>query len=201
MTVRDFMSRIFYGLVIVLSFLSVAELFISQAQTTKPLKSNQKGEVKMDFKLESPVFSNGSMIPEKYSCDGEDISPVVEWKNVPEGTQSLALIMDDPDAPAGIWVHWVIYDIPPSNNRLPENVSKKDIKLSGTLSGALQGTNSWGNTGYGGPCPPRGVHRFFFKLYALDTLLKQENLNKKKLLDAMKNHILAQTELMGKYQR
>jgi Raf kinase inhibitor-like YbhB/YbcL family protein len=201
MIVEDLMSRIFYRIVIILSFFYAMELFMVQAQTAKPLKLNQKGEVKMNFKLESPVFSDGSMIPEKYSCDGEDISPVVEWKNVPPGTQSLALIMDDPDAPAGIWVHWVIYDISPSSNRLPENVSKKDKELSSTLSGALQGTNSWGKTGYGGPCPPRGVHRYYFKLYALDTLLKQENLNKEKLLGAMKNHVLAQTELMGKYQR
>ncbi len=155
----------------------------------------------MDFLLESPVFENGGMIPEKYSCDGENISPPLEWKHSPSGTKSLALICDDPDAPAHVWVHWVVYDIPASASRLTENINKKEKKLAAPLEGALQGVNSSGKTGYSGPCPPGGTHRYFFKLYALDTVLKKENLDKVQLLNAMKGHVLEETELMGKYQR
>jgi len=144
--------------------------------------------------LESSAFSAGNNIPKKYSCDGDDISPPLEWTNIPAGTQSFALIFDDPDAPNGTWVHWLIYNLPKTLSSLPENASLP--------SGAQLGQNSWGRTDYGGPCPPSGTHRYFFKLYALDTSL---NLNspsdKQTLLDAMAGHMLGKAELMGTFTR
>ncbi len=122
--------------------------------------------------------------------------------NPPPTTKSFALICDDPDAPVGVWVHWIIYNIPATVSRLPENVDKKQKVLGGELSGALQGINSWNRIGYGGPCPPPGApHRYFFKLYALDIQITKEGMDKKKLLAAMEGHILAEAQLMGTYQR
>lgn len=152
----------------------------------------------MSIELSSPAFAHGDAIPATYSCDGEDISPPLQWQNVPEGTESLALIMDDPDAPRGMWVHWVLYDIPPETSELPENVTPAD-SLPG---GGSQGNSSWNRVGYGGPCPPRGSHRYFFKLYALDTSLNLDpGATKEQLLAAMEGHILAQGELVGTYAR
>lgn len=148
----------------------------------------------MSIGLTSPVFKNGEAIPQKYSCDGEDISPPLHWDNVPAGTTSLALILDDPDAPRGTWVHWVLYNIPPDTNDLPENVAPVD-SLPG---GGSQGNNSWKRVGYGGPCPPGGTHRYFFKIYALDTLLNLDaGATKEDVLRAIEGHILAQGQLMG----
>jgi Raf kinase inhibitor-like YbhB/YbcL family protein len=164
---------------------------------------NHKTEVgKMNFTLQCPSFKDGEPIPEKFSCDGQDFSPALKWENPPPGTRSFALICDDPDAPVGIWVHWVIYNLPGSVSSLPENVDKKQKVLSGTLQGAIQGVNSWNRLGYGGPCPPPGSpHRYYFKLYALDIQITREGLDKKGLLSAMENHILGETQLMGRYQR
>ncbi len=120
----------------------------------------------MAFELYSPAFSKNQMIPEKYTCDGEDISPPLEWRNIPANTKSLALIMDDPDAPVGLWVHWVVYNIPTEIQSLPENIAKKE-KIIINQKEMTQGKNSWNKIGYGGPCPPDKVHRYFFKLYAL----------------------------------
>ncbi len=148
----------------------------------------------MSFALTSPVFGNEEGIPVKYTCDGPDISPPLRWSNPPANTQSLALIMDDPDAPAGVWVHWVIFNLPPDTTELPENAALP--------AGSQEGQNSWQRTGYGGPCPPRGTHRYFFKLYALDTTLSLDSgTAKDQLLQAMEGHILAQAELMGTYSR
>lgn len=153
----------------------------------------------MAFELKSPAFALGGDIPKKFTCDGPDLSPALGWGDPPAGTQSISLIMDDPDAPVGTWVHWVLYDLPASTRELPEGVAKKD-----TLeSGARQGRNDFGKLGYGGPCPPPGKpHRYFFKLYALDakTNLKS-GASKADLEKAMKGHILAQAELMGRYKR
>lgn len=150
------------------------------------------------FALTSPVFTHESPIPDKYTCDGEDISPPLRWSDPPAATQSFALIMDDPDAPAGTWVHWVLYNLPAESRTLPEAIPA-EAQLS---DGSRHGKNSWRRFGYGGPCPPGGTHRYFFKLYALDTSLALEgDVTKERLLQAMEGHILAQTELMGTYKR
>lgn len=154
--------------------------------------------VTMAIEFSSSAFEDGAAIPKKYSCDGEDISPALSWDNLPAGTESLALIMDDPDAPRGTWVHWVVYDIPPESAGFPE-----DVPATGEApGGGKQGNNSWKRSGYGGPCPPGGTHRYFFKLYALDTVLGLETgVTKDRLLKAMEGHVLDQAQLMGTFSR
>lgn len=143
------------------------------------------------MQLTSPAFAHESSIPLLYTCDGQDRSPKLAWTDPPENTQSFALIVDDPDAPNGDWVHWVLFNIPSNARELPEG---------GTLG--TSGNNSWGKIGYNGPCPPNGTHRYFFKLYALDTILDlPEGASKADILAAMKGHILEQAELMGRYAR
>ena len=152
----------------------------------------------MELKIKSSAFNEGDMIPKKYTCDGADISPPLAWDAVPMNTKSVALISDDPDAPVGIWVHWVIYNIPPTIKELPENIPPHNT----IENGAQQGTNDFRLIGYGGPCPPRGTHRYYLKLYALDKVLDSEpGLTKAHLLKAMEGHIVAQGQLMGRYQR
>lgn len=153
----------------------------------------------MSFSLQSSAFSQGAGIPRKFTCDGPDLSPAFSWTEPPAGTRSLALIADDPDAPVGVWVHWVLYDLPGTARELTEGVAKQDV----LGNGALQGHNDFGRIGYGGPCPPPGkAHRYFFKLYALDapTGLKP-GASKAELEQAMKGHVLAEAELMGRYKR
>ncbi len=152
----------------------------------------------MGFELRSPAFGYGDEIPRRYTCDGQEVSPPLEWSEPPAGTESFALICDDPDAPMGTWVHWVLYDLPGDARGLPEAVpSEKELP-----DGAKSGKNSWGKYGYGGPCPPSGVHRYFFRLYALDTKLGEgPGLKASQLVRAMKGHVLAVAELMGKYRR
>jgi Raf kinase inhibitor-like YbhB/YbcL family protein len=148
----------------------------------------------MAFELTSPAFAPGQPIPAKYTCDGQDISPPLQWHDAPQGTQSFALIMDDPDAPAGDWVHWLLFNLPADLRELPENAALPQ--------GSQEGKNSWGRFEYGGPCPPRGTHRYFFKLYALNTTLDRATGNSKaQLLKAMERQTLAQAELMGIYTR
>jgi len=150
------------------------------------------------MKLTSSAFAEGAMIPAQYSCDGQDISPPLAWTDLPGGAKSLALICDDPDAPVGTWVHWVAFNLPPDMTGLPEAVAA-DKSLRG---GGVQGTNSWRRIGYGGPCPPSGTHRYLFKLYALDNVLSlASNATAKDLQAAMKGHILAEAQLMGRYKR
>jgi Raf kinase inhibitor-like YbhB/YbcL family protein len=152
--------------------------------------------------ISSPAFAAGQAIPKKYTCEGGDLSPPLAWTGLPENTRSLALIVDDPDAPdpkapQRVWVHWVLYNIPPTTASLAEAASGRAIP-----SGAEEGTNDWTRHGYGGPCPPIGRHRYFFKLYALDDVLRIENSpNKAALEAAMKGHVLAQAELIGTYQK
>ncbi|HTC78997.1 MAG TPA: YbhB/YbcL family Raf kinase inhibitor-like protein [Terriglobales bacterium] len=152
----------------------------------------------MAFTLQSSAFQNGGSIPKKFTCEAADVSPELTWSGVPEKTQSFALIADDPDAPMGTWVHWVIYDLPANTAKLPEGVPKQEQAASGA-----QGKNSSGKIGYGGPCPPPGKpHRYFFKLYALDSKLNlKPGARKPEVEAAMKGHVLAQAELMGKYGR
>ena len=150
------------------------------------------------MKLFCPSFAHNQMMPSRFTCDGQDISPPLNWENVPPETKSFALIMDDPDAPLGTWVHWIIFNIPASKNHLEEKI-KKESNLSG---GVKQGRNSWKQIGYGGPCPPSGTHRYFFKFFALDKELDLEaGITKKNLLDAMQGHILDSQEMIGLYQR
>jgi len=153
----------------------------------------------MALSLRSVAFESGSRIPRTYTCDGRDVSPPLRWDNAPQGTKSFALICDDPDAPMGTWVHWVIYNIPADTDRLPEAVASTE-QLD---SGALQGGNDFGRIGYGGPCPPRGKpHRYFFRLYALDAKLSAAaHLTKKGLLKQMEGHILETAEYFGLYGR
>jgi len=156
-------------------------------------------ESPMPFTLASSAFREGARIPRQYTCDDDDLSPPLAWTEAPAGTQSLALIMDDPDAPMGTWVHWVLYNLPPSVRTLTEGLPR-DAKLQ---LGALQGVNDFGRHGYGGPCPPPGpAHRYFFKLYALKTRLTlPPKTTKAQLERAMEGYILAQTQLIGRYQR
>ena len=153
----------------------------------------------MTIKLTGSAFAEGQPIPTKYTCDGADVSPPLKWSDVPEGARSLALICDDPDAPAGDWTHWVLFNIPPTVTELAEAVPTTE-----TISnGAKQGRNDFKRIGYGGPCPPQGrAHRYFFRLYALKTEI---NLNagatKQDVINAMKGNILAEAELMGTYKR
>lgn len=156
----------------------------------------------MSLTLTSAVFSHHGEMPRRYTCDGDDISPPLAWSGIPMGAKSLALIAYDPDAPdpahpQRIWVHWVLYNLPPNCAGLKEQIAPQALP-----AGALQGVNDWGRTGYGGPCPPIGRHRYFFALYALDTLLPDLGKpSRLQLLQAMQGHILAQAELVGTYQR
>ncbi len=148
--------------------------------------------------ITSPAFEEGNPIPAKYSCKGEDISPELKWSGAPDGTETFALICDDPDAPVGTWIHWVYFNIPAGRSGLPEAVpGGKEPEIGG-----IQGKNSWKRNDYGGPCPPGGTHRYFFKLYALDTALDlKPSANKKKLLAAIEGHILGEAQLMGTFSK
>ena len=166
------------------------------------ISANAERGVKQAMELISSSFDNQGLIPKKFTCDGEDISPALAWSYVPEKTKSFALIVDDPDAPDPAnprmtWVHWVLYNIPPGVNSLPEGV-----KVSHLPKGTLEGLNDWKKTGYGGPCPPIGRHRYFHKLYALDTVLPDlKQPTKAKLEKAMEGHVILRAELVGLYQR
>ncbi|MFA5515353.1 MAG: YbhB/YbcL family Raf kinase inhibitor-like protein [Desulfuromonadales bacterium] len=151
----------------------------------------------MGLEISSPVIRN-QKIPQHYTCDGDNVSPPLQWGDIPEGAKSLALIVEDPDAPGGAFIHWVMYNIPPDVRQLPEDV-RRDETLP---NGACQGINDFGKIGYGGPCPPGGNHRYFFKLFALDVRLDLESgATREQLTEAMQGHILAATEIMGNYAR
>jgi len=152
----------------------------------------------MSFTLTSSAFTEGGAIPSVYTCEGKDLSPPLAWTDPPAGTNSLALISDDPDAPGKTWVHWVLYNLPPSTRRLPEAFPSDEERPDG----ARQGTTDFGRVGYGGPCPPSGTHRYFFKLYALDAMLPlAPGATKPQLEAAMKGHLLAEAQLMGTYRK
>jgi Raf kinase inhibitor-like YbhB/YbcL family protein len=156
----------------------------------------------MAFVLSSSAFADGEEIPARFTCEGEELSPDLAWRDVPEGTQSLVLVVDDPDAPDPnapkmVWDHWLLYNLPPESGGLPAGVAETALP-----TGTLQGLNSWGRTGYGGPCPPIGRHRYFHILYALDRPLPDlATPDKNRLLSAMQDHILGHTELVGTYQK
>ena len=156
----------------------------------------------MAISLTSPVFTHKGAIPRNYTCQGKDISPALKWSGLPDGTKSIALIVDDPDAPdpaapKRVWVHWVLYNLPPDSAGLRAEIASNDLP-----KGTRQGTNDWQRTGYGGPCPPIGRHRYFHKLYALDVVLDlPEGATKGDVEGAMEGHVLAQAELIGTYQK
>jgi Raf kinase inhibitor-like YbhB/YbcL family protein len=152
----------------------------------------------MSIKITSTAFAAGGLIPKQYTCDGANVSPPLSWSGVPPNAKALVLICDDPDAPAKTWVHWVAYDLPVTLTSLPENTATT-TELTG---GGKQGANDFKKIGYGGPCPPSGTHRYYFKLYALDTDTSlTPGATKDQLLKAMEGHIVAQGQLMGRYKR
>jgi len=152
----------------------------------------------MGFTLTSPAFERGGMIPKRYTCDDIDVSPPLKWEGAPEGTKSFAVISDDPDAPSGGWVHWVIFNIPGHYRALNEGIEPEE-KFD---YGAAQGVNDFGSIGYQGPCPPGSTHRYFFTIYALNTILDLDpGCTKAELIRAMEGYVLAEINLMGKYVR
>jgi Raf kinase inhibitor-like YbhB/YbcL family protein len=159
------------------------------------------GSTAMAMTLTSPAFKPNGTIPSKYTCEGDDVSPPLAWHGVPQGAKSLALIIDDPDAPdpkapQRVWVHWVVYNIPPDAKSLPEDAASKELP-----QGTAIGLNDYKKAGYGGPCPQIGRHRYFHKLYALDGTLDLKDATKAELERAMKGHVLANAELIGTYQK
>jgi Raf kinase inhibitor-like YbhB/YbcL family protein len=154
----------------------------------------------MPFTISSPAFADGAAIPHRFTCEGDDVSPGLTWAGAPAGTRSFTLIVDDPDAPdpsapKTTWVHWVLYNLPPTCTSLAEAVTELP-------AGTLEGTNDWKRTGYGGPCPPVGRHRYFHKLYALDALLSDLGApDKKRVEEAMKGHVLAEARIVGTYEK
>lgn len=182
-------------IVIILGFLVLAaSFFYNSSHTPMNIQENElntayKGET---LRLTSPAFENNSLIPGKYTCDGEDLNPPLLISGVPNEAKSLALIMDDPDAPGGIWDHWVIFNLSSTTDNIKE----------GEESAGMNGLNSFGKTGYGGPCPPSGTHHYIFRLYALDSKLSiKEGSTKLEVLKAMEGHIVERAELVGLYER
>lgn len=179
--------RLFYVRMMMLIFCVFTEVSFAEDNKT------------MNLKLESSDFAHMGEIPKRCTCDGDDAAPALSWSNLPAGTQSLALIVDDPDAPDPaapklVWVHWVLYNIPASSTGLPAGANKLP-------AGTLQGLNDWKRVDYGGPCPPIGRHRYFFKLYALDTTLPDlDKPDKNQLEKAMAGHVIGQAELIGTYR-
>jgi hypothetical protein len=174
-------------------------LILAGLGLTRPAVSQEKS---MPLSLTSPAFSSNGAIPKEFTCEGQDQAPALAWMGAPAGTKAFALIVDDPDAPdpkapKTTWVHWVLYDIPASATSLPKGASAKSLP-----AGTLEGVNDWKRTGYGGPCPPVGRHRYFFKLYALDaTLGDLKSPNKAALEKAMQGHTVGQAELVGTYEK
>ena len=178
------MIRMFFALAI------LAIIFFVLGYSVESIAMDGAGKGGLKMKLTSPEFENNSFIPGKYTCQGDDINPTLTIENIPQGAKGLALIVDDPDAPMGTWVHWVVYDIP--------IISRID---EGTIPGK-QGLNDFRKRDYGGPCPPSGTHRYFFKIYALDKMLNlKEGVSKKNLEKSMEGHILDKAELIGLYKK
>ena len=178
---------------------AVGLLFACGSASSAVESAGMRKGAAMNFALQSPEWKMGNEIPRQFTCDGQNVSPPLHWDDPPAGTESLSLILEDPDAPGGVFTHWVLFDLPAGGRELPEKVSQQ-----GTLpSGARQGRNSFGKVGYGGPCPPPGpAHRYYFRLYALDRKIDLAAGTGRADLDkAMRGHILAQAEYMGRYKR
>jgi Raf kinase inhibitor-like YbhB/YbcL family protein len=153
---------------------------------------------KPEIKLTSTAFKEGESIPRAYTCDGVSVSPPLEWSGVPKTAKTIAIVADDPDAPGGTWVHWVLYNLPAANIGLVENLAATE----NLTAGGFQGKNDFGKVGFGGPCPPSGTHRYFFRIYALDSELPlKAGATKAELIKAMEGHTVGQGQLMGTYRR
>lgn len=183
------------GIVICVCVILVAQVGCGTAQPPQQEEEATAG----NLALESTAFEAGSSIPERYSCDGDDLSPPLSWSELPSGTESLVLIFDDPDAPVGTWVHWVLFNVPASARSFPEDLPETEV-VAGV---GVHGSNSWSTVGYGGPCPPPGsTHTYMFRLYALDTMLDLDPGASRQDVDgAMQGHILASGSLLGTYGR
>ncbi len=180
---------------IIISFLAAAAMIALLLLFFEEKNSQKRGLkiINKNMEITSSAFQNNGFIPKKYTCDGENINPPLQFNNVPQSAVSLALIVDDPDAPNGTWVHWLVWNINPKD---------KIIKEGAYLDDWMEGITSFGKNGYGGPCPPSGTHRYFFKLYALDKKVSLgENSGKEELIKEMQGHILAKAELVGLYSR
>jgi Raf kinase inhibitor-like YbhB/YbcL family protein len=186
--------------------LLVAPLLVSCGRSTPTDAVLPDDPEKLTIHLQSPAFADGGMIPQLYTCDGKDVSPPLTWSDVPAAARSLALICEDPDAPRGTWTHWLLFNLPADRTELGEGIPPEE-RVPMTPGGAKedaarQGRNDFGKLGYGGPCPPRGTHRYLFLLYALDTRLNlKPGIGRAELLQAIKGHILAEGRLMGRYSR
>lgn len=186
-------STIIILVIIIILIILVVAVFIFKNKQLKEPTNIDINNIKTNMEIKSSVFKNNQYIPAKYTCDGDNINPPLEFSNVPSQAKSLVLIVDDPDAPSGTWVHWVVFNIDPKLKKIFENSAP---------STAIEGITSFGRIGYGGPCPPSGIHRYFFKLYALDTKLDlNKNANKNDVEAAMNGHVLATAELIGLYKR
>jgi len=196
--IQKFLFKSIFLFVLIGLFLVSCSYVNNAKKLINSSNSNQSNKEGKTMKLESGAFKFNELIPAKYTCDGKDISPPLFWDEIPIGTQSIALIVDDPDAPGRTFVHWLVYDIPNTIRQLPEHTP-----IVKTLpNGGTQGKNDFGKFGYGGPCPPSGIHRYFFKLYALDkSLALAAGATKNQILAAMEGHILATAELIGRYKR
>ena len=181
---------------IIILFL-VSLILIGSCEKRKE-EAEKTGGKKMAITIRSSAFEEGGMIPSKYTCDGKDVSPPLQWEGIPDGTQSIALISDDPDAPMGTWVHWVLYNLGADKRGLEEGFPTDETLEDGTR----QGVTDFGKTGYGGPCPPSGTHRYYFKIYALDKRIDAATIiDKQGLIKEMKGHVIAEGQLMGRYKR
>ncbi len=169
--------------------------------TQTPGAAGKPGAPPATLAITSPAFAANTAIPAKYTCQGDDTTPALNWSAPPGGTKSLALIVDDPDAPGGVWVHWVVYNLPADSRGLPEGASSGKSTASSLPAGAVQGKNSFRRVNYGGPCPPSGEHHYRFQLYALDTTISGDALDKAALLKAINGHVLGQGELVGLYTK
>jgi hypothetical protein len=164
----------------------------TEKSTEKSVGVNNMQNPKDSLIIRSPAFSDNTLMPRKYSCQGDDVNPPLEFSNIPKAAQSLVLIMEDPDAPMGTWDHWILFNMPVISKIIEDSVPE----------GAMQASNSWGNNTYGGPCPPAGTHRYIFKLYALDMMLHlDENANKRDVEIAMQGHVLSSGQLIGLYKK
>jgi Raf kinase inhibitor-like YbhB/YbcL family protein len=183
-------------------FVSMIGILAGLISACSPMAEPTEAAMANTIVLTSDAFAQGQSIPAKYTCVGRNISPALAWGEPPAGTQSFALIMEDPDAPGGIWVHWLLYSIPLDVRRLAEDLPVTGKNVPEGQGSPFVGRNSWGDIGYGGPCPPSGTHRYVFRLYALDeTVGLLPGANKGELLKAMEGHVLAQGELMGTFSK
>ncbi len=192
------MKRSFSWMMILCASLGLL-MFLSVACRSAENKSTEGGAGAAKIQIGSPAFPQRGTIPDKYTCRGENVSPPLEWSGIPQGAKSLALTVEDPDAPGRTFVHWVLFNVPPTSHSIAEGVSR-DAFLDG---GSMQGTNDFGRSGYDGPCPPPGkAHRYFFRLFALDMQLSERpGAREKAIVDAMQGHVLAAGELVGTYRR